>query len=220
MEFWIALFGTVVGGAISLATTFYFQLRHELKTKKSLASSLIFRVMGASEDLHKIHEHILKSVSDGNGNFIEKDKYFESTQQILGGSDVLLDYCALELSLLHRNEDNELVMEIIKVIRARNIAVKLIARYNEMKRDLDETLPSVGEFIMQNGVRRLRLDISRAENPELMGKIYMGNDLVAGLLELTTGAYGDARKTGDELAKALPKYFPKCTQLKSFSLPK
>lgn len=218
MDFLLTLFGAVVGGAISLATTYEMQRRMDVKTRRGHAISLLFRVVEACDELRKIHKHLVESLTENGVVVVPHDRYYERVLELLGTSDVPLSYRPEELAILAKKEHDDIVNGIFEIIRGRNIAVSMVAKYNELKHQLDNNLVELGQFEIADGSIHLNAHFDPQENKDVMGRIYKANILIGSLYSMTSEIVERIDDICPKLNEALPSYFPKGTDLRKVTL--
>jgi hypothetical protein len=219
MDFLLTLFGAVVGGTISLATTYEMQRRQDRKLKKATATALIFRIMEAGNGIASLLKYLREALKEERGQAIPKDRYWEKVQQLGGFPSDPLKYDVRELAILSSSEHNELVMGIIELINARNIAVSIMRQYNQLRESLDNDLAGIAQFEGEPDRMRARAEFNPCEHPEFMGKIHKANGLLIQLLDLLERSYTNAQNTAREVGRALPRYFPTNVSLKKVEFP-
>jgi hypothetical protein len=140
--------------------------------------------------------------------------------QALGGLPANdLSYSVEELSIFTRNEHNDLIVSVMELIAARNIAVAMTKKYNEIRETIEEDLAEMATFGGEGVHIQAVAEFNKTEHPALVGKIHKANGILLQLEALLNNAYAHGKATAASLSSELPRYFPKGTKLKKVDFP-
>jgi len=208
-DFFAALAGAVVGGAIALMSSIYFEWQRELSHRRNLATRLAYRITLLTSELGNIRNQICGSISAARRAKIEEINLWASAQALIGVPDKAIEINSDELGWMHRKEHVQLSMDIIQLIRDYNLAVALMNRYNRSREEIEAATAEHAnfKFTSEGIVGDVGFDIR--QYPNLFRMILTTNNLLLGLEKTLNEANEPVAGIIERLNAAMPTYFPK-----------
>lgn len=151
VEFFAAIIGAIVGGAISIIGQFCFSYHQERQHQRSLAYALFFKLVSINSTCTHIASHLAQGAAAAKFHGVYVSELTTPLAQNPSSVEITSEEKALVLSM----GDDELMKIIISIGDIYNTFIQLNKTYGEMRIKTEVGSP---EFVDQHGITRLLLN--------------------------------------------------------------
>ncbi|PHS20826.1 MAG: hypothetical protein COA85_13775 [Robiginitomaculum sp.] len=188
--------------------------------RKELATSLLYRIMEASDDIIGINRKIvamLSKIKDSKDDQLAP--HASVIVPILGIPQNTIVYDPNELSLFHTSGENEFVMSVLEIINLRNILLTSVGKYNILRENISSESSRLANLKKHGDGLFGEYDLDQDEHPDLFLKIHSAESLVKQIIKMCNDGANLSRKIEKEFPKAVNKAFPDGDFTMTFHIP-
>jgi hypothetical protein len=175
-----AFIGAILGGAISLGTTWYFSRDAEKKKNRGLGLRVLHKVQQIASTVQHAHAYVSEAKARAGS-----DRLSGQLIPIVGFRTEPIDFDAEELSIFTLTGHADVTQNLLNTASFHNLMVAAIAEYCARRNAHDEEMSRVGmSFDLDDGTRQTTVDEPTMRR--LLPAMKKLEDLAQHLLRLTT----------------------------------
>ncbi len=179
-ELLAAFVGAVLGGLISLGTTWYFNHDAERKKNLGLGLNVLHKVQRIASTVQHAHAYVLEA----KGNAID-GRLSGALLPIVGFRTEPIDFEAEELAIFTLTGRADFTQKLLDTASFHNLVVTAISEYSTRRNTYDEEMSRVGPVVDRgDGTRQITVDKQTMDR--LAPSIAKLEGLAQHLLRLTT----------------------------------